>query len=124
MRYLTFLFVLLFSHFTWAANMTMNVDASQDRFIISLPSNPTTGYSWTVKKYDNTLLTVLSSQFFRAKTKMMGASGQTVFNFAIKPGITLPASTQILFLYARPWEPQNGTPEVVTINFQQTPQTQ
>lgn len=99
--------------------MTMNVAAGSEPFKVTLLANPTTGYQWTVKKYDETLFTLVSSQYMAPKTALIGAGGQMVFTFAIKPGVTLPQTSTLTFWYARPWAAKEGTEKKVVIQFQQ-----
>ena len=93
------------------------VSPSQNTFVVTLASNPTTGYQWLIQQYDETLLTLTSSQYVPPNTKVMGAPGQIVFNFAVKSGVTRPKNSIIQFVYRRPWEPQTGTEKTVTIHF-------
>ena len=98
---------------------TYQVLASQTTFAVTLQSNATTGYQWFAKQYDHSLLTLSSSHYLPpTNTKRMGAPGQIVFNFIIKPGVARPKSAPIQFVYKRPWEPNTGTEKTVTINFQ------
>lgn len=101
-----------------ADTMTLNVNASQSQFSVTLPSNPTTGYQWTVKKYDNSFLKLIASEYLAPQTKLIGAGGQMQFKFELESGKPHPASTQIQFKYERPWEPNKGTLKTVTVNFQ------
>ena len=70
-------------------------------FTISLPSNPTTGYDWTVD-YDYVLLKLENASFERDDQKALrvGAGGTSVFVFTpIGSG-----KTTIYFVYKRSWE--------------------
>jgi predicted secreted protein len=72
-------------------------------FTISLPSNPTTGYSWTVD-YDYVLLKQGTEEFEDAiasqNSMRVGAGGTQVFQFTpISTG-----KTTIYFVYKRSWE--------------------
>lgn len=97
--------------------MTVNVDPKQSKFQVTLSSNPTTGYQWTVTKYDKSLLQLVPSQYIAPQSKLIGAGGQMMFTFELVGGKTYPASTTINFKYARPWEPENGSSKTVTVNF-------
>lgn len=105
---------------TTAHNMSINVNTTQSNFLISLPSNPTTGYRWMVTGYDKSLLHLMSSQYIAPQSKLMGAGGKMQFIFELLPDATFPASTDIHLKYAQPWEPQNSTLKTVTVNFQST----
>jgi inhibitor of cysteine peptidase len=77
-------------------------------FLIALPGNPTTGYSWTGKSA-NANVTVWGSAY--QGKPLMGAGGQQIFVCAAnKVG-----SGQITFSYARPW--QKGVKPARTMTF-------
>lgn len=70
-----------------------------EEFVISLPANPTTGYSWNVD-YDYDLLSLSSSEYVASPTRALGAKGTSVYIFApLQPG-----KTTIYFVYKRSWE--------------------
>lgn len=100
-----------------ADKTTMDVDRNSKQFVVRLPANPTTGYQWTVKTYDKKILNLADSQYIAQEAKLVGAGGQMVFTFERVTGQTYPASTLIVFKYARPWEPKDGTLKQMTINF-------
>ena len=114
------LFFGVIANATTADTMAINVNTAQPQFQFNLPANPTTGYQWTVTDYDKSLLQLVSSQYIRPQSKLMGAGGQMLFTFALVPGQTYPASTDIHLKYAQPWEPQNGSLKTVTVNFKST----
>jgi predicted secreted protein len=68
-------------------------------FTISLPSNPSTGYSWNAD-YDHVLLDLQSSQFESGPSEAIGESGLTVYLFMPKKA----GKTTIAFVYKRPLE--------------------
>ena len=69
-------------------------------FIISLESNPTTGYSWEVSALDERLLQQNGAPEFTPQTDRIGAGGIQTFHFrAIERG-----ETQLTLVYRRPWE--------------------
>ena len=98
-------------------DISLNVSTSETTFIVTLAANPTTGYQWTVVKYDKKLLTLVSSIYQRAKTNLIGAGGQMLFTFSLKKGKKYPASTSMLFKYARSWEANSSKLQEVTVNF-------
>jgi len=70
-------------------------------FTVSLPSNPSTGYTWTID-YDYALLRAEEANFEQTPTQSIrvGAGGSSAFVFTpIGPG-----KTTIRFVYKRPWE--------------------
>jgi inhibitor of cysteine peptidase len=70
---------------------------------ISLPGNPTTGFSWTVTKIGGTALEQVGTVEYvpdRAPPGMVGTGGTAVLKFkAVKLG-----QSTISMGYARPWE--------------------
>jgi inhibitor of cysteine peptidase len=84
-------------------------------FVISLDSNPTTGYEWT-PVYDQVILKLVSGEYKAASNPqgLVGAGGQQVFTFSpIKSGETL-----VKMVYKRPWEQDAAETRlfIVTIN--------
>lgn len=115
-----FLGGLLLSFFlsVHAANsMAINVDSHTKQFVIKLAANPTTGYQWTVKEYDKKLLNLSSSQYVAPDKKLIGAGGEMLFTFTLNKAKVYPKCTQIMFNYARPWDPKSGTLKQVTVKF-------
>lgn len=94
-----------------------SVPANQNMFSVNLNSNPTTGYQWILTSYDKYLLKLNTSQFMASKSRLLGASGVTIFNFSIIEGVRRPQTTVIKFVYRRPWESNTGTTKEVTIRF-------
>lgn len=88
---------------------------------IQLASNPTTGYTWNVTSYDNSLIT-LSHQYIRSKPEMIGSGGYEVWTItATQKALNAPSqTTTINFSYLRSWEkgkvPVNVKTVVVKIN--------
>ena len=117
MKRLTGIILLFIASLANAGNVsTLTVDPDQSQFIVTLPANPTTGYQWTVTEYDKRNLKLIKSYYEPAKTKLMGAGGQMYFVFK-KVTKTYPDKTELIFKYAQPWEPENGTLKNITINF-------
>ena len=111
-------FLLVCSLFAHAGNLTtMTVDSNRPTFVVTLPANPTTGYQWTVTNYDKKIFMMIGSKFLGSRTRLMGAGGQMTFTFARVKGKSYPKSTQLLFTYARSWEPKSATLKKVTVNF-------
>ena len=74
--------------------------------VVRLPSNPSTGYSWTYKVVGDDVLRLDSvSGVTAAKDGMAGAPGETVWSFRAQgKGIA-----QLSYVYTRAWE-KNATP--------------
>lgn len=69
---------------------------------VTLPGNPTTGYGWTLEKFDaqDILSRPMDEDFQSAAPQRLGAGGVFRFRFtAARAG-----STTIRFLYRRAWE--------------------
>ncbi len=98
--------------------MTVYVNpANTKEFQVKLAANPTTGYQWSVKSYDQSILELADSKFIPPNTKLIGAGGEMVYTFKLVEGKTYPQSTQLEFTYARSWEPNSATSQEVTVQF-------
>ena len=96
----------------------INVDGKYNQFSITLPANPTTGFEWTVKKYDKTLLQIKAQDYKASPTQRLGAGGGMIFSFSRVKTTIYPKSTIILFRYARSWEPaSSGLLKYITVIF-------
>lgn len=81
------------------ASQPITVQAGED-FFVALPSNPTTGYTWSQRIFDGKILAYEGNVFQPPSSGAMGASGQQLFIFhANRSG-----STSIVFAYVRPFE--------------------
>ena len=93
------------------------------QFKITLPSNPTTGYSWRLARpLDEAKVKLVTNTYRRAETKLIGAAGQEIWTFkAVGTG-----NTTIVLQYVRPWEkgarPAQTTNVPVTVPVSQTAQ--
>lgn len=131
MQYLKFLLIsfLLFTSVVYAAAEKIDftdpqkpivVKSSNPSFTIILSSNPTTGYSWSLKTYDNDLIKPISRKYYSLQIKMLGAGGYEKWVFTVKPaGFAVPQTTNITLIYSRPWELQGAQAsnfKVVTTN--------
>jgi inhibitor of cysteine peptidase len=97
--------------------LSMDVMNNATSFEVTLAANPTTGFQWTVEKFDKDLLTLTDSEFERPKTKLIGAGGEMKFVFTLNKGKTYPKTTKILFKYSRAWEKGTGKEQTVVVNF-------
>jgi inhibitor of cysteine peptidase len=106
---------------TAGGGKSINVDASYsgkqvelslgDSLVVTLASNVTTGYSWTLTGIsDESVLQKTKSEYVAPKTNLMGAGGTEVWTFkALKVG-----NSTISMGYSRPWE---STPPVETFSL-------
>ncbi|MFN2156249.1 MAG: protease inhibitor I42 family protein [Anaerolineae bacterium] len=71
--------------------------------MVTLESNPTTGYSWEVSEVDRSVLSQVGEAEFQEAPKedeqMVGVGGTETFRFASAPG-----STTLTLVYHRSWE--------------------
>ena len=71
---------------------------------ISLKSNPTTGYTWTIQSNDSAIIRQVGKPSFKAESKKLGSSGIQTFNFkSIASG-----KTKLKLIYHRPWEKETA----------------
>lgn len=79
---------------------TVSIQAGQD-FIISLESNPTTGYSWKyLGSSPEGVVEMVGNEFRPPEIQRKGAGGKEEWRFrSLKAGKTV-----ISFQYVRPWE--------------------
>lgn len=81
------------------------VKKTQPIFTIILQSNPTTGFSWALKNYDNNLIKPVKRVFVAGQRGLIGAGGYEKWTFAVKPaGFVVPQTTSITLIYSRSWE--------------------
>ena len=101
------------------AKTAIVVTADKPEFVIKLKSNPTTGYSWFLRDYDNQLLQTEHHQFIAPPDKkIMGQPGFEVWTFKVKrAGFVVPHQTLIRLVYARPWDSENSsTQEIFSVS--------
>jgi predicted secreted protein len=91
--------------------MPVTVDSGED-FFIAMPSNATTGYSWTQSIADGKILAYEGNVYEGPFQARPGAGGQQLFVYhANRSG-----STVITLVYARPFEPHDPSAQTVTFN--------
>lgn len=84
---------------------SITVFLQKPEFTITLPSNPTTGFFWHLKKYSKNMFEFISQKYVVPKTKLIGAPGVQEFKFKAKQGNYFVAQvSHIVFVYKRPWE--------------------
>jgi len=124
---LTFLLLFLTTTLSFANQQLTFSDSSQvitiippmKGFIISLPANPTTGYQWTVKQYDSTMLTLDKQDYLRSTSQLVGAGGHARLYFSVNPVVLntkQEKTTSVILLYARSFAP-NDNPKEVKFNI-------
>lgn len=89
------------------------VTASQPEFTIRLASNPTTGYSWFIKRYNKSFLSIQKHQFLPPTSQIVGAGGVDLWVFKVNPeAFVAPHIFKIKLVYARPWEVDKDNKEI------------
>jgi predicted secreted protein len=93
----------LFAQTVYSSNDTNITINSGDLFTISLESNPSTGYSWSVaENQDNAQVVVLGMEYKQTPTdgKVIGSGGLENWRFkSLSTG-----SIKLVFYYSRSWE--------------------
>ena len=89
--------------FTEADNGSRVMVEAGEEFIVTLESNPTTGYSWQIVEMDQAMLNQRGDVEFQQGSDsdgLVGAGGAETFRFvAVSPGETI-----LTLGYFRPWE--------------------
>jgi inhibitor of cysteine peptidase len=95
------------------------VDASQgvavqpgEDFFIALPSNPTTGYTWTQSVVDGKIVAYEGNVFQPPSSGLLGAGGEQIFIYHANRSGT----TTIGFAYVRPFESNAAPAKSLTFN--------
>lgn len=92
------------------------VSPQQNTFSVILPSNPSTGFSWTLKTYDGRLLQPVGHQYVPPKGLRPGASGYDIWQFqGSSQLVNQPQATTIKMIYQRPWNQEVGQERSFTI---------
>ena len=71
-----------------------------DRLEVTLPGNPTTGYSWVVSATDSAVLSQVGEPTFKADSTLVGSGGAVTLAFQTEGK----GKTQLRLAYQRPWE--------------------
>jgi len=95
-----------------AADPTIITAEPGKTFTLTLDSNPTTGYRWQLANpVDEKHVKLISSEYHRPSTQLIGAGGKEIWNFkAVAAG-----TTEIHLKYIRPWE--TNMPPALSTNF-------
>jgi inhibitor of cysteine peptidase len=94
---------LLCYNLSFAENLKVRLEPGAQNFSFSLPSNPTTGYHWSIQKYNHHLIQLDGSKYKSGNTGLIGSGGQEIFNFTVlNPKHRI--DTSIILNYSRSWE--------------------
>jgi len=96
--------------------LAVGVTPTHSEFRIKLISNPATGYSWFLKKFDKDMIASVQHHFKASQAKtLIGAPGEDEWSIKLKPAaFVVPQTTGLTFVYARPWEVDTNAK---TLNF-------
>jgi inhibitor of cysteine peptidase len=84
---------------------TIYVRPNAPEFKLRLESNPSTGYSWFLRKCDVNLVNVVRHKFYPSQSQVAGAPGYEEWVFKATPMIlSAPHITHVVMVYARPSE--------------------
>ncbi len=110
-RFCSILFIacMLLSLIGCASKDKLTISTKQETFTISLPSNPTTGFQWSVISYDKSIFDLINHQYIASKIGVIGAGGTMLFTFKFKKQLSYPRVSKIKFKHARSWEPESAT---------------
>lgn len=89
--------------------LNISVTSKEPTFSLDLKSNPTTGYNWFLREYNENLIEPIKREIINNKSKLIGASIIERWTFKIKPaGFIVPHQTTIRMIYARPFQGNEG----------------
>jgi inhibitor of cysteine peptidase len=71
-----------------------------DTFVVQLPGNPTTGYTWEVVPAEVPVCIQVGEPVFTPESDLVGAPGTFEFTFEI----TAVGTEDLTLIYHRPWE--------------------
>lgn len=96
--------------FSISKTNTILVEKNQPTFIIKLKANPTTGYSWSLQKYEAKLITLLDHHYQKLNSRLIGSGGFEIWKFkANMRAFSGAHKTDLYFKYARSWELEKGS---------------
>lgn len=89
------------------------IEYNKNEVIITLKANSTTGYQWTIQKYDPKLIKLEKKCYKYPNTALLGSPGEAIFRFKILKK----ESSEIIFGYMRPWEQTAATIKKIRLKF-------
>jgi len=94
--------------------LNIMVNVKQPEFILKLKSNPTTGYSWFLREYDPNLIAPVRHSYQQPVKELIGSAGFETWMFRVKSaGFNVPQQTTIRMVYARPWQGNDNSTQLV-----------
>jgi inhibitor of cysteine peptidase len=76
---------------------------SRTAIVVTLPSNPSTGFSWKLLSKDGAVVGLVSHRYVPPKVARPGAGGREVWTFAARTR----GAAAIVLGYLRPWQPKH-----------------
>jgi inhibitor of cysteine peptidase len=125
-KIISFIFLIAYSGcYVMAAEINYNdpnkaiiVTKTAPTFIITLQSNPSTGFSWFLTKYDQILIEPVGQKYYAPNVGRPGAGGYEQWTFKVKSeAFKVPQKTQLEMLYTRPWESFKGSKPITFTIF-------
>ena len=65
------------------AKKALQVNPSSTLVTLKLKSNPTTGYSWFLVKYNESIMSPISHKYYAPTSQLVGAPGYEVWQFRV-----------------------------------------
>lgn len=94
-------------------NTNIVVKPKQPVFVIRLPSNPSTGFSWFLREYDHSFVMPISHHYEKTDSKLIGTPGFELWTMRMRSqALTVPTQTVVRFSYARPSQGSDGSSQV------------
>lgn len=88
-----------------------------ERLKVSLPENPSTGYTWAIDETDGRLLALDGTEYAEPTEGFIGARGQRLFTFTARQ----PGEVALKLKYWRFWEGDGSTTERYTVTLKIVP---
>jgi inhibitor of cysteine peptidase len=112
-----YLFVLgfIFCGLGFAQTMELKIKPNTSQFYFSLPSNPTTGYRWTLKSFDKKVIKFRQSEYQVSNPTLIGGGGVQTFYFKVL-NLNTSIDTLIELEYSRSWENVPANTQTVHIS--------
>ncbi len=88
-----------------------------ERLQLSLPENPTTGYTWAIEETDRGLLALDSTAYEESTEGFIGARGRRLFTFSARQ----PGEVALKLKYWRFWEGDSSTTEHYAVQLRILP---
>jgi inhibitor of cysteine peptidase len=93
------------------SGQTIETGVNQE-IVVSLKSNPATGYRWSIVSYDKDVVEAVREDYISSSTKL-GAPGKQIFRFKT----TAAGQTQLKLKYHRIWEKKKAPLRIYAITI-------